>query len=138
MTARSKNSVKFLTAVACDEARREDNGKEFLIGIYSGTIATKSLPRTLTLSFWIPTEVTNPGEYNVQFQLLNTDNKIVQTTPAIKMTIPQDNFGASIVLGKIQIKVPKPGTLKLMGSVDGGKWISIKKIPIEVNGGIKN
>lgn len=41
------SGFKLRSLVICEDARREDNGKELLIGVFSGVIATKRFPVTL-------------------------------------------------------------------------------------------
>ena len=36
------------TAIVCDDIRREDNGKEFLVGVYSADIIPMAMPVVLT------------------------------------------------------------------------------------------
>jgi len=39
-----------LSAIFCDDIRREDNGKELLIGVYSGSLQVPILPAPVMLS----------------------------------------------------------------------------------------
>jgi hypothetical protein len=40
-------TYKFISIVMCDDARREDNGKEILIGTYSGSMLVPAVPYVL-------------------------------------------------------------------------------------------
>lgn len=45
--------LKVKSALICDHARREDNGKHILIGVYSGDIILAKMPSTFMPTFWI-------------------------------------------------------------------------------------
>lgn len=54
--------TKLLAALICDDARREHNGKEILIGIYTGDILVAHFPANLRLCLWIYFETDQRGE----------------------------------------------------------------------------
>ena len=52
-----------LSAIFCDDIRREDNGKELLIGVYSGSLQVPILPAPVMLSVWVPFERSESAKY---------------------------------------------------------------------------
>jgi hypothetical protein len=48
--------LKLVCGIVCDDIRREDNGKEIIIGVYSGSIVVPQFPATLLLSLWVGLE----------------------------------------------------------------------------------
>jgi hypothetical protein len=67
--------IKFDNLLICDQARREDNGKVFLIGLYTGTINVTKAPLKLSLTYWLIGNATPKGKIGkVKFEL-QTDYK---------------------------------------------------------------
>ncbi|MFT8444880.1 DUF6941 family protein, partial [Acetobacter orientalis] len=66
-----KPTFKVISAVVCDEVRREASGKETLIGVSSGLIRPNSFPCVLRLSFWIQVCGANleDGQYDMSLSL---------------------------------------------------------------------
>ena len=48
--------IEFLTAILCDDVRREGNGKELLIGVYTGQVLLPEMPQDFFPVFWVPFE----------------------------------------------------------------------------------
>lgn len=63
--------TRILNALVCDDMRREDNGKEILIGIYSGGVLVHRYPAALTLAIWMQFEAFKTGEIKLAFRLIN-------------------------------------------------------------------
>ena len=65
-------TFKVKDALVCDEARREDNGKHFLIGVYSGDIVVPA-PTTLKLCVWMVGEKSKTEDVSVQVKVETLD-----------------------------------------------------------------
>lgn len=58
---RGKSGFKVISFIVCEDVRREENGKELIIGVYSKNILVNSIPVTLPqLTFRIVVEATKP------------------------------------------------------------------------------
>ena len=75
------------TAIVCDDIRREDNGKEFLVGVYSADIIPMAMPVVFGLSFWVPIEVKRQGNTNVNFRIKGVDGGVLHQLPPLPVKI---------------------------------------------------
>lgn len=67
-------TYKFVSLIMCDDCRREDNGKDILIGTYSGTMISPIIPfllPTFALRFEI---IPKQREYKKTIALMKTPN----------------------------------------------------------------
>ena len=77
--------------VMCDEIRREDSGKFFLIGVYSDAMLSISFPFTIPgLTFFMKLESDRTGAWSVRMQLQHLDSgeKLVEALGAISFLRP--------------------------------------------------
>lgn len=132
MTGAHENGIRFLTAIVCDDLRREDNGKELLIGVYSGSILVGAFPQVLVLCFWVPLMIPASGKYEFEFRMRNTDGGLVNQTPAIEVESLHANMDASIGLGQIPFHIPRAGNIILEGRYRRGGWEVIKSIAVDL------
>lgn len=126
MTAETPPRVTIIAAVLCDDIRREDNGKDILIGAYSSTILVHALPSSpLPLMCWLSLIIKEPGSLHLSFRATDHNrNAIFQHT--INMGTDSDLGEGSFPLGPIffQLKEPK-GTIKIDYKEEQGEWINI-------------
>jgi hypothetical protein len=50
--AETRIRIKPKFAIFCDDIRREFNGKDILIGVYSGGMILKQLPAPVAMAIW--------------------------------------------------------------------------------------
>ena len=67
-----KPTLKLSTILLCDDVRKEDNGKEFLIGVYSGNILLSELPTNLIVCLWLLAETRIAGDVEKEIRFLRT------------------------------------------------------------------
>jgi hypothetical protein len=48
--ASKRAELKIISVLICDDVRREENGKEILIGVYSGDIIVTRFPAAMALT----------------------------------------------------------------------------------------
>lgn len=46
-------AFRLMNAVFCEDIRREDNGKDMLLGVYSGDIVVARFPARVSVSLWL-------------------------------------------------------------------------------------
>jgi hypothetical protein len=82
----ASQQLRLRSLVVCDDVRREDNGKELLIGVYAGTIRfLGDCPGKLRqLCFRVECDAQAEKKYEVQFQLYSPAGiTIINTTARI-------------------------------------------------------
>jgi hypothetical protein len=91
--------MEIKTVVICDDARREDNGKSILIGVYNSDMIFPSFPASTSLTFWIQFMPTQVGEISFQFRLLGGED--------VEFVKGEFKFAASAKeLSSIPLKLP--------------------------------
>src|SRR6266480_1826028 len=65
--------MKLHFGIVCDQVRREDNGKMFLIGVYGSSIIVESLPANLLLSLLLNVDGEGAKEIPIDFRVLLDD-----------------------------------------------------------------
>jgi hypothetical protein len=124
--AQNKGALTVRNVVVCEDVRREDNGKEFLIGVYSGPIFTNAMPCTLVLTHWISLEASAPGACKLECKIINTDESIIHPVPPIKLSIPGDIGSVSLGVGAA-INVSKSGAMTFHVRQNDGEWIEASR-----------
>ena len=118
----SELALRQVAAILCDDVRTEDNGKQFLIGVYSGDIVVSTLPSTLALSVWLNAEVISGGKapIKVEFQLDSEE----RLSGSITGEIGSVDVGGFIGVGfpKLPVTIAKPSVLKVRWKVGAGAW----------------
>lgn len=118
--------VKVLSAVVCDDVREESNGKQILIGVYSGAITVHMIPSLpLTLRCWVNLRIQGPCKLKLYFRATDHDDKEIFN--AELETGTEDPVGlGSIPLGPIIYTLREPdGSLKVDYREEEGDWINV-------------
>jgi hypothetical protein len=130
----SNDKLTFITAVVCDDIRREDSGKELLIGVYSSEIIVPTVPIILVLSFWIPIEINRPGKSQGHFRIVGTDSKVVHDLPPLDLEFSAAGTRAALSIGGIGVPMLQPGTVRLDARLDEMDWKELKLITVQIKG----
>jgi hypothetical protein len=117
------------TVVVCDEVRREDNGKDILIGVYSAGALVAQFPAPLQFTFWIQFKGTGMGEVTIQFRLMGGED-VKFAEGKVQMTLLREGLGA-IAIGPLPLilQVPTPLALQMKQATDVD-WHTIEEIPV--------
>ena len=126
MTENAVPKVEILSAVVCDDVREENNGKEILVGVYSGTIAVQEIPSPpLSLRCWVNLRIQSSCEVRLYFRAIDQDNK--EIFQAQLKTETDDEIGmGSVSLGPIVYTLKEPeGSLRIDYKEGDGDWSNI-------------
>lgn len=126
-TKQPKLSIKY--AVICDDIRREDNGKQILIGVYSEDIIVSSFPAQLNLAMWLQCKAENSGEVNFDFRALRDGNDEIFKGSA-KIQVPTADKLLSIAVTPLIVQIISPGTLTFQVRQHQGRWQTVKKMGV--------
>jgi hypothetical protein len=86
MTAKASHKMNVTAALVCDDVRKEINGKDILIGVYSGGILVPQFPGEVTMALYLQYEPTVTGKIDGSIRLTNGGDT----------TFYQGNFNVSI------------------------------------------
>lgn len=117
--------------LVCDDVRREDNGKEILIGVYSSDIRVAHFPTSLRLVFWMQIIVTTEGRVRFEFRIIGP-NEVQLASAGVELEVPpQAGAMGTIPLGPIPLQVQSAGNLRLeIRDRPDGRWTELKRIPV--------
>ena len=124
--------IKPLCAIFCDDIRREDNGKELLIGVYSGSLQLPVFPAPVMLSVWVPFERSGIGKVPIEFRLLGPDDDRVIGYGTIVLDFTEsDHTVGSFPLRGLTAMLPRPGEITFQLRQHDESWMTVGKLPIE-------
>lgn len=128
--------IDFVFTLICDDVRREDNGKELLIGVYSAGITVPLLPTNVTVVIWSQTKIHEPGDYKVRYRVLDEAEKELVISPVatihIEKLVETGDQLSSLAMGAVPLKVEKAGLVHFEVKLNDGEWKRIKTIRISV------
>ncbi|MFN4274869.1 MAG: DUF6941 family protein [Ferrovibrio sp.] len=128
-----KKKIKVLFALICDDARREDNGKEILIGVYSGGMMFPSLPVNVIINIWMRVIYEGEGEYNADLQVIDQDGALITKGEDMRFPMKDNKDPGTIVIQGVPISVKKPGNLTFQWRhKDDNSWTTIVEIPVGI------
>lgn len=118
-------------ALICDEIRREDNGKAFLIGVYGGDIVPLSFPAVMSVCLYLVGE-SNEEKFSVNVMIeLQSENKehnkvYEQAIPIKRMdTKIKGKSEINIALLQIPLEINSPCKLIVKVKEENKKWKEI-------------
>lgn len=125
--------MKFDYAILCDQVRREDNGKIFIIGVYASDIQVPSIPSTVLLSLllWF-SGPTKPMKLDMKAEL--NSKEII--SGSVDLHAVQSNRSAT-VFSNIPLHVPELGILEFSIFWDE-KWTNVWSGEVGLNNQITN
>jgi len=137
---KNKIDIKILQTIVCDEVRREDNGKFFLIGVYSDAIFMNTIPANILLSFWIQCEIQLKEKKSLEFKI---EGDALQKPVTFVSEIGNEQvFGKSLtipIILRILLEIKSEGSFSIEYRMSGNEnWISIRHVVVKRNADIAN
>lgn len=108
-----------LCVIFCDDIRKENNGKEILIGVYGGGITVAQVPATIIISEWIRFKRSGDGVATIplEFRVIDlSENKTfgyVTTQLSLRQSEPGFSRFGSIALPGLPMVINHAATLTL-------------------------
>lgn len=101
--------------LACDQVRREDNGKFIIIGLYTPDMAVQQIPFAMpTLAFFMCLESDRPGNFQFRMRLdhLESGRVLAEGMGGVQFNLPGLGF-FPVQLGGLQFPGAGAYTLSL-------------------------
>ena len=117
-----------ISAVICDSAHEEVNGKFILVGVIAGVLSTSSSEMDLEVTIFARVGGLPIGAHKVEVRQTRPDGR-----KAVGKTIDVSNENGSPVvlqLAKVPLKTSSSGTFYFHARIDGGKWLPIVELPV--------
>lgn len=118
-----------LNSLACDDARREMNGKEILIGVYPGNITVLTLPATINCCFWMEILPKLTGNLIIDAKIELNGKGVAQMKIEAVVQKAKESFG--LATPQMNFTVMEDSEVKLhVRAVNQVKWKFIRKMKI--------
>lgn len=114
-------------ALFCEDVRREDNGKEMLIGVYSGDIRAGTFPTVIHLVIWMQIISLQSGEAPIEIRLLNKNNDQVFHAGG-QIDFRKAYAIGSVHFGPVRVPLSSEDELRLEIREHAGPWTEIKRV----------
>ena len=124
-----KEKVRVRYGIVCDDARREDNGKIILIGIYGSNIVLQKIPAVLPLCTAIFYDADASIELPFTFRVLLGKEQLNDGNGKFNFS-PARN-GISLI-PNIPLSITNEGMLKFEIRFERGAWQTIAALPVVV------
>ena len=142
MPNKNNQQVRAITAIVCDEVRVENNGKPFLIGVYTGSINIEAaeIPvdkdiYNFQMAIWLLLELKQIGEINVDLQIKtpNAEKAILVKAKAIIDKLPMKGEIIPVSIGPLPLKLWHDGEIEIQfrNQIDS-EWETIRVLPVTV------
>jgi hypothetical protein len=96
--------------VFCDDIRKEESGKDILIGVYGSDLVVDKLPATIPLSLWINIRGVKEGLFRAKITVSNGDSN-QQTIIEAGGEISNGHLPAIFSFGQIPVHLSASGPL---------------------------
>lgn len=124
-------NLKIGNALLCEDVRKEDNGKQILIGVFPGDLLIPDFPAQVQLAFYIeliaPAGVT---ELEIRMSGPQKGRAILRAKIDHEMEGP-----AAVATPKISVLMEKEGIFRIDARVPDGHWSNLitKKVSLGVS-----
>jgi hypothetical protein len=119
---------EILNAIVCDDARREDNGKAILIGVYTGSILASKFPTQMQLAVWIEHQVTRIGTYQFSLRVLLDDE--IEVFEVTADAVLNELAPGVLAFSGFPLQLQRPGTLKVQLRIAQEDWVTLRTLSI--------
>lgn len=119
-------AFRLMNAVFCEDIRREDNGKDMLLGVYGGDIVVARCPIRLGVSLWLQyvSAPATKGETGIDLRLRFDGHD----EPASQIGLPFMEEGeTTLALRGMPIAIDGSGVLLLEHRLPGEDWTVIAR-----------
>jgi hypothetical protein len=130
-------NIEIRSAVICEQIRKEVNGKDILIGVYSADLIVASFPAIVPLSFWLMLFADRPGPLALEFRILGVDGAAIAGFDA-SGDITAKGFG-TLSAPILPVPLSGPGSLKFEWRRKAADvWQGFSELEVKLNPGATN
>ena len=122
-------NVEPTAVILCDDVRREDNGKQFAIGIYGSEVIVPSFPSILRFSLLVRIGFTGAGKQSIKFRIQSVNGGKQEIGAELETTMASKEW-IGVPLQPMVFEAPT--TLSILFESPPGKWKKLHSVPIRV------
>ena len=120
--------IEFDAVIICEDVRQESNGKEILIGVYSGGVVAQNFPAHIALTVYLQFISRDKGKVQLDIRIMLNDQSILIDAQA-ELEILDGTSGA-FWLPPIPLVIPHAGELRVQARQQGKDFETIKRVVI--------
>lgn len=125
-------SLSVHTILLCDDIRKEFNGKDILIGVYSDGIIVGAYPQILPMSVWCLLQPKKTGNYECELRVQAPSGNPPLT---VNFGLQADNTQlTTLAVQGMPVHLERDGKLTISFRAKGGDWKEVRTY--SVNRGI--
>ena len=131
---RARPDFRLVSALLCEDARKDIAGKDILIGVYSGNILVERLPGKMPITAWFNLDVHGPCIFAIEVRVLDpTERETIRGKMKLNVKAEKDSVSTSLPIFLMDIE--KEGFIRVQIRRENGKWRNVikKKITVKVN-----
>jgi hypothetical protein len=117
------------SVIICDDVRKEINGKDFLIGVYSGTVNVPAYPSLLSAAFWIEIEPHGIGTIPCRFRIdTPSGNPPIEIGADLDVT----ELGTAVfVVGGVPLSLEHDGEIVVSAKIGTDEMKAVKRKKVQ-------
>jgi hypothetical protein len=110
--------IDILAVIACDDIRREHNGKEILIGVYAGEIVVPEPDAAIEATFWVHFRCDRLGGVELEFKVTDPEGAQVSHGRGA-FELERIDIAGAFATPKFHLRARKDGRIKLFLKTPG-------------------
>lgn len=115
--------------IICDDVRKEINGKDILIGVYSGTISVPVYPSVFPAAFWIEIEPQGVGTIPCRFKIdTPSGNPPIEFGADLDVTGPGT---AVLVVGGVPLSLERDGEIVVSAQIGSEEMKVVRRKKVQ-------
>lgn len=117
------------SVIICDDVRKELNGKDILIGVYSGTINVPAYPTVFHAAFWIEIEPQGVGTIPCHFRIdMPSGNPPVEFGADLEVS----ELGTAVfVIGGVPLRLEQDGEIVVSAEIGSKERKIVKRKKVQ-------
>jgi hypothetical protein len=123
-----KNEMpKVQVALLCDDVRREVNGKEIIIGVYSEHVYITAFPAMIVVTLYMKVTLAKSNiKYPIEFRVINASGNHLVPVGKLMLETINAAYSSSVIFGPIPLQIQSPGIISFQLRPDGSDdWSTI-------------
>lgn len=126
MSKKEDVEYKVINALVCEDARKDLNHKDILVGVYSGNITVKNFPAAMSIVVWMNLSVEGLGTKAIAVRIVGPHKKtLLAGELSIEKRERNQADTISVSTPHALFNIEGPGTLRFQIKTPSGRWKDI-------------
>ncbi len=123
--------MKLISAILCDEVRREDTGKFLFIGVYTNDILVRRFPINISLTLWVHLSAPGTEKVGMEIRIREKGKPQIDLSKGTgNLTVENPDKDLFISFPTTTVGIAEPTTLVFEIKPHTGRWKKAIEIPV--------